>query len=107
LFFLFLLTGPEITGGFRPVHLRGYTFLVWPHGSLTPFGERKGDFMKGISYPPETIAKLKRLFPFNHILHEALDQNQPQAWDIVKEELSILAELFHSLSMSGYPKGDF
>lgn len=63
--------------------------------------------MTGISYPPETIVKLKELFPNNHTLHTALDQNQPQAWDIVKVELSILAELFHSLSVSGYPKGDF
>jgi len=45
MFLRICITGSEITGGFRPVHLRGYTFQVWLPTPQHPSGEKKENKM--------------------------------------------------------------
>ena len=54
-------------------------------------------------FPGETVYGLKRFFPGDRKLAEALDANNADAWDIVHKKLTELSALHHQLSTAGFP----
>lgn len=59
-----------------------------------------------VKFPKEMIDQIKEIFPNDLELAEALDSNDPKAWEILRDKQNKLADMFYRLSLSLCPASD-